>query len=94
MMHTLNDYTGSVYGGLGHLLYCYSQAKGLTTSPQLEKVQNQERFEYRIWYALLHDLQQQVPEPALGWKSRLLYKPNIWVFWLIWHWLVTRSGKP
>ena len=66
MMHTLNDYTGSVYGGLGHLLYCYSQAKGLTTSSQLEKVQNQERFEYRIWYALLHDLQQQVPEPALG----------------------------
>lgn len=66
MMLTLNDYTGSVYGGLGHLLYAYSQAQGLVIQPQLLKVQNLERFDYRIWHELLNELQQQVPRPALG----------------------------
>ena len=43
------DYTGSVYGGLGHLLYAYSQAKGLVISEKLEQVQNLERFDFCLW---------------------------------------------
>ena len=66
MMQPLNDYMGSVYGGLGHLLYSYCQAQGLNISSQLAKVQNLERFDYRIWHELLTELQQQLPHPALG----------------------------
>ena len=35
-MQQFKDYTGSVYGGLGHLLYAYSQAKGLAISEKLK----------------------------------------------------------
>ena len=65
-MQSLKDYTGSVYGGLGHLLYAYSQAKGLVISEKLEQVQNLERFDYSIWRELLTDIQQQIHAPALG----------------------------
>lgn len=65
-MQQLKDYTGSVYGGLGHLLYAYHQAHGLTISDKLHKVQNLERFDYAIWRDLLMDLDQQLQKPALG----------------------------
>ncbi|OTG69428.1 AraC family transcriptional regulator [Acinetobacter sp. ANC 4470] len=65
-MQQFKDYTGSVYGGLGHLLYAYSQAKGLVISEKLEQVQNLERFDYSLWRDLLTDIQQQIHVPALG----------------------------
>lgn len=60
------DYTGSVYGGLGHLLYAYSQAKGLIISEKLEQVQNLERFDFCLWRDLLTDIDQHLQIPALG----------------------------
>ena len=59
-MQQSKDYTGSVYGGLGHLLYAYSQAKGLAISEKLERVQNLERFDFSLWRELLTDIEQQV----------------------------------
>ena len=38
-MQHFKDYTGSVYGGLGHLLYAYCQAVGYPISEQLEKAE-------------------------------------------------------
>lgn len=65
-MHQFKDYTGSVYGGLGHLLYTYSQAKGLAISEKLEQVQNLERFDFCLWRELLTDVDQHLKIPALG----------------------------
>ena len=65
-MQQFKDYTGSVYGGLGHLLYAYSQAKGLAISEKLQQVQNLERFDYSLWRDLLTDIEQHVQVPALG----------------------------
>ncbi|WP_180081160.1 MULTISPECIES: AraC family transcriptional regulator [unclassified Acinetobacter] len=65
-MHQFKDYTGSVYGGLGHLLYAYSQAKGLAISEKLEQVQNLERFDFCLWRELLTDVDQHLKIPALG----------------------------
>lgn len=75
-MQTLKDYTGSVYGGLGHLLYAYSQAKGLIISEKLAQVQNLERFDYRIWRDLLSDIQRQVQVPALGLEIAAYVQPK------------------
>lgn len=65
-MQRFKDYTGSVYGGLGHLLYAYSQAKGLVISEKLHQVQNLERFDFSIFRDLLTDMQQHTQMPALG----------------------------
>ncbi|OAL77318.1 AraC family transcriptional regulator [Acinetobacter sp. SFB] len=65
-MQQFKDYTGSVYGGLGHLLYAYSQAKGLVISEKLQQVQNLERFDFSIFRDLLTDMQQHTQMPALG----------------------------
>ena len=65
-MQQFKDYTGSVYGGLGHLLYAYSQAQGLAISEKLQQVQNLERFDYSLWRDLLTDIEQHVQVPALG----------------------------
>ncbi|TCB48520.1 AraC family transcriptional regulator [Acinetobacter sp. ANC 4779] len=65
-MQRFKDYTGSVYGGLGHLLYAYSQAKGLVISEKLQQVQNLERFDFSIFRDLLTDMQQHTQMLALG----------------------------
>lgn len=65
-MQQFKNYTGSVYGGLGHLLYAYSQAKGLAISEKLEQIQNLERFDFCLWRDLLTDIEQQVQIAALG----------------------------
>ncbi len=52
-MPQLKNYTGSVYGGLGHLLKAYCEANELTYSEQLEQIQNLERFDYVVWRDLL-----------------------------------------
>lgn len=65
-MQPIKDYAGSVYGGLGHLLYAYSQAKGLKISDQLQLVQNLERFDFSIWRELLDDINRVIQSPTLG----------------------------
>lgn len=65
-MHQLKDYTGSVYGGLGHLLYAFYQDQALSIPDKLAQVLNLERFDYAIWRDLLTALDQQLQRPALG----------------------------
>ncbi len=65
-MHQLKNYSGTVYGGLGQLLYTYMQAKNLNISEKLHSVQNLERFEFQIWRELLDEINAQVHSPALG----------------------------
>ncbi|MGE8541582.1 AraC family transcriptional regulator [Acinetobacter sp. ANC 3813] len=65
-MQQLKNYTGSVYGGLGHLLYAFYTAQGLAIPEQLERIQNLERFDYIIWRNLLMTLDNQLQRPALG----------------------------
>jgi len=65
-MQHFKDYTGSVHGGLGHLLYAYSQAKGLPISERLEKIQNLERIDFCLWRELLTEIDQHLQIPALG----------------------------
>lgn len=65
-MQQLKDYTGSVYGGLGHLLYAYYQAQELAIPEKLQQIQNLERFDYTLWRDLLMALDTQLQRPALG----------------------------
>lgn len=65
-MMQLKDYAGSIYGGLGQLLYTFSEAKGLNISSKLQQIQNVERFDYTVWREILDDIQSQVQSPALG----------------------------
>ena len=65
-MSQLKNYTGSVYGGLGHLLKAYCEAKQLAIPEQLQQVQNLERFDYVIWRDLLEDLHHLQPTIGLG----------------------------
>ncbi|AWL27700.1 AraC family transcriptional regulator [Acinetobacter defluvii] len=65
-MQQLKDYTGTVYGGLGQLLYVYAQAKNLEISDKLQRVQNLERFEFQVWRELLDEINAQVHSSALG----------------------------
>ncbi|MFW1858790.1 AraC family transcriptional regulator ligand-binding domain-containing protein [Acinetobacter defluvii] len=65
-MQSFKNYTGTMYGGLGQLLYVYAQAKNLEISEKLYKIQNLERFEFHIWRELLDEINEQVDHPALG----------------------------
>ena len=75
-MQHFKDYTGSVYGGLGHLLYAYCQAVGYPISEQLEKAQNLERFDYALWLELLNDLDSHLHIPALGLEIAKYVQPK------------------
>ena len=63
---TTKNYTGSVYGGLGHLLKAYCEANELTIPEQLEQIQNLERFDYVVWRDLLEVIYKLDPKPGLG----------------------------
>lgn len=65
-MPQLKNYTGSVYGGLGHLLKAYCEANGLAIPEQLEQIQNLERFDYVVWRDLLEVIYKLDPKPGLG----------------------------
>ena len=65
-MQEVTSYQGSVYGGLGDLLFKYCQAHQVSMPAQLLQVQNLERFDYQVWYLLLNELDQQLDQPALG----------------------------
>lgn len=59
-------FTGTIYGGMGHLLYAYLQDKNYPIPAKLHAVQNLERFEFSLWTELLTDLDRQIQCPALG----------------------------
>lgn len=65
-MQQFKNYAGSVYGGLGHLLFAFSEANGLKISDKLQQVQNLERFDFNLWREILDDIQKQIKSPALG----------------------------
>ena len=65
-MSQLKNYTGSVYGGLGHLLKAYCEAQHIAVPEQLQQVQNLERFDYVIWRDLLEDLNHLHAKTGLG----------------------------
>lgn len=65
-MSQLKNYTGSVFGGLGHLLKAYCEAKNIEIPEKLQQVQNLERFDYVIWRDLLEDLNAMHPKTGLG----------------------------
>ncbi|GAB01153.1 hypothetical protein ACT4_018_00350 [Acinetobacter sp. NBRC 100985] len=65
-MSQLKNYTGSVFGGLGHLLKAYCEAKNIEIPEQLQQVQNLERFDYVIWRDLLENLNAMHPKTGLG----------------------------
>lgn len=75
-MLQIKDYTGSVYGGLGHLLYSYCQINHLTISPVLQNIQNTERFDFNIWRNLLCEIDQSTHNPALGLDIAEYVKPQ------------------
>lgn len=75
-MLQIKDYTGSVYGGLGHLLYHYCQSNHLTVSATLQNIQNAERFDFHIWRDLLCEIDQLVRKPALGLEIAEYVKPQ------------------
>ena len=65
-MHGSDNYNGSVYGGLGHLVLKYCIEKNIPIPAILLDVQNLERFDYNQWYDILCLLDQQLQQPALG----------------------------
>lgn len=75
-MPQIKDYSGSVYGGLGQLLYDYCHIKQLAISPQLENVQNVERFGFDVWRELLSEIEQHNAQPALGLDIAQYVKPQ------------------
>ena len=75
-MSQLKNYTGSVYGGLGHLLATYCEAKNLALPEQLQKIQNLERFDYVIWRDLLEDLNRLHPRTGLGLEIAAYVQPK------------------
>lgn len=75
-MLQIKDYTGSVYGGLGHLLYTYCQTNHLAISPLLQNIQSAERFDFRIWRDLLSEINELTPTSALGLDIAEFVKPQ------------------
>lgn len=60
------DYSGTVYGGLGQLLYDYCQAQQLPISAALHQIQHLPRFAFSLWRELLDDIALQIDHPAPG----------------------------
>lgn len=75
-MPQLKNYTGSVYGGLGHLLKAYCEANGLAIPEQLEQIQNLERFDYVVWRDLLEVIYKLDPKPGLGLEIAKYVQPK------------------
>ncbi|KRI63036.1 AraC family transcriptional regulator [Acinetobacter pittii] len=75
-MPQLKNYTGSVYGGLGHLLKAYCEAYHLAIPEQLEQIQNLERFDYVVWRDLLEVIYKLDPKPDLGLEIAKYVQPK------------------
>ena len=71
-----DHYTGSVYGGLGHLLLCFCQDQNIEIPQQLLDIQNLERFGYHQWYDILCLLDKQIKQPALGLEIAKYVQPR------------------
>src|SRR5690606_19777558 len=75
-MQQFKDYTGSVYGGLGHLLYAYSQAKGLAISEKLKQIQKLLCVDFCLWREVLTEMQQHRQNPAFGLEVAEFVQPK------------------
>lgn len=75
-MPQLKDYTGSVYGGLGQLLYLYCQIQHFSIPAILLDIQNVERFDFNIWRELLNQINQMSPSSTLGLDIAKYVKPQ------------------
>lgn len=75
-MEYLSYFRGTIHGGLAQLLYSYFEANQLTIPDTLAQIQHVERFEYRIWRDLLHDLSQQRKRPGLGLEIAQYVQPK------------------
>ncbi len=75
-MPQLKDYTGSVYGGLGQLLYVYCQTQHITIPDTLLTLQNVERFDFNLWRDLLNQINQISPSSTLGLDIAQYVKPQ------------------
>ncbi len=77
-MQQFKEYTGSVYGGLGHLLMCYYQAKKLPIPEKLHQIQNLERFDYALWRDLLKHFGATITTTCFGsGNCQIPCSPNI-----------------
>lgn len=65
-MEPSTSFTGTIYGGMGRLLYDYLVAEGYPIPPSIANLQNLERFEFSLWSSLLTNLSQSIQRPALG----------------------------
>jgi AraC-like DNA-binding protein len=75
-MRKLKDYSGTVYGGLGHLLLTFCNKKDIPIPEKLIDIQNFERFDYSIWRELLNDFDEQLNIPALGLEIAKFVQPK------------------
>ncbi len=70
------DYSGTVYGGLGQLLYDYCQAQQLPISASLRQIQQLPRFAFSLWRELLDDIAEQVDRSGLGLEIAAYVEPK------------------
>ncbi|EZQ07147.1 MULTISPECIES: AraC family transcriptional regulator [unclassified Acinetobacter] len=75
-MQQIKDYSGSVHGGLGHLLHNYCEESGLPISAKLASIQQAERFDFSIWREILNEIYEVHPQPALGLEIAQWVKPQ------------------
>ncbi|WP_347464082.1 AraC family transcriptional regulator ligand-binding domain-containing protein [Acinetobacter thermotolerans] len=75
-MSDIQDYAGTVYGGLGHLLLEFYHHKQLPVPEKLLQIQELERFDFVIWRDLLTQLQQKLQTPALGLEIANFVQPR------------------
>ena len=60
------SFTGTIFGGMGHLLYDYLVSIDYPIPAKVDAIQNLERFEFSLWSELLTELNSKLKRPALG----------------------------
>ena len=65
-MQSSASFSGTIFGGMGHLLYDYLVSIEFPIPTKVEAIQNQERFEFSLWSELLTELNTKLKRPALG----------------------------
>jgi AraC-like DNA-binding protein len=65
-MQPSESFTGTIFGGMGHLLYDYLVSNNQPIPAKIRTIQNLERFEFSLWSEILSDLNTKQKCPALG----------------------------
>lgn len=68
--------TGSVNGGLAHLLLEFCQHEGITPPKACVQFHPADRIPFQVWQQLLNDIQQQYQKPGMGLAIARLAKPS------------------